>query len=270
MLAATRSGGRGVLGAARRKLTTLAAVRTSNIRLAFDETTAKRSFVAGLQEAEAEEAERVSACTTSQLLFEAFRKARRASKRAESLVSAGRERAALDHALAALAHSRSLDGEYGPSLTIEALRLVIISYTAQKNLKDAEPFARELFDRHKLLLGERHPSTLQPMQTLASILAANGRYREAAELLELLVAAFSKLYGAAHPFVHKAGALLDQAVHLAAPESASGDSSSAALGCSLTMPATQCFHDELWLSNFFDRPSTSLKTPWSVGQRLDN
>ena len=178
--------------------------------LHIEERSANRHFNLLKHAAEQEEREQVKD-EISHMLLEHFTKARRGSERAAALLHAGRQDEAEPHVLSALRDARGLVGTYGPGLIMASLRHVVELYTTRGRWEDAEPFARELIERHILVLGEKHPMTIEPMQVLASIWVANGRFREATELLERVVATCAETHGQAHPTTRRARSYLKHA-----------------------------------------------------------
>ena len=144
-----------------------------------------------------------------QLLFD---RARSSGERAKSLMRFGRLKEAEEQALEALRHSRGVERDYGAGLSVSALRRIVTLYTSQSRFRDVEPFARELVDRLTTLLGTRHPMTLEPMQSLATVMASDGRFRQAADLLAAVHLACLDLYGAAHPATRRVASRLQLAL----------------------------------------------------------
>ena len=131
------------------------------------------------------------------LAHQAFIKARASCERAASLVREGRDDQAEKHTLAALRYCRSR-GDDCRALCTRVLSLLVTSYTAQNRWVEAEPLARELVERQRIMLGDKHPSVMEPMQQLASIMVANGRFREAGDLLKVVIASCADVYGKRH------------------------------------------------------------------------
>lgn len=201
---------------------------------------ANRAFNAVLREAEKNEMERANGCAASQVLLRKFQDSRASCTRAESLIRMGRENDAEKHALEALRASRGLEpGENGRCLATTALRQLVTSYAAQYRFVDAEPYARELVDRQSASLGALHPGTVEPMSALASIVASNGRFREAVDLLQQVASKCTHIYGAAHPATRQARKRLEQAL--------ATDTEQGKLQCAIA------FRDNVWLDRFFEQ-----------------
>ena len=146
---------------------------------------------------------------------------------------AGRLAEAEKLALASLRDSRGVEKSYGSRLSIDALRRIVELYTAQARLSDAEPFTRELVDRLTHTLGTKHPMTLEPMHSLATMMAMDGRFRQAANMLKVIHDACTEIYGMGHPATQKAASRLKQALQADA----------------------ESFGDKLWLESFFEGPT---------------
>ncbi len=85
------------------------------------------------------------------------------------------------HLEAALAISREISGSDHPD-TITVMRDLADVLVDQRNLDDAETLSREMYDTCARIYGESHVATLDAMNHLAGILAANGSVVEAEEL----------------------------------------------------------------------------------------
>ena len=219
--------------------------RPSALMLHLDAQGAKRSYISAIREKEKEEKERASECEAAMLVHQSFIKARASCERAASLVRAGRDEQAEKHALAALRYCRSLGDDYR-TLCTRALSLLVTSYTAQNRWVDAEPLARELVERQRLTLGDKHPSTMEPMQQLASIMAANGRFREAGDLLKVVIASCADVYGNRHQATLAAQELLQLA------------SEGLARQLSGQRQRSDDLHEMVWLHRFFSHKSPAV------------
>ena len=113
-----------------------------------------------------------------------FRTAQRSAIRSSSLMRVGKLAEAEQQALMALRYARAVEVEGGPGMSLEALRCLVNLYTTQARFGDAEPYARELVERMTQTLGLKHPMTLEPMQSLATILATKGNFRQAGSILQ--------------------------------------------------------------------------------------
>lgn len=209
------------------------------------ETQAVRAWKEAFIETDNNEHERVKICEYAQTAYRKFRKAQEHCYRAASFVARGREEDVEKQALKALTYSRGIERDYGPQSSITALDLLVGSYVANGKYELAEPPARELVDRQRQILGDRHPSTIEPMQMLASLTAANGRLGEAARLFEAVQSSCADVYGNAHPTTLKVQSRLQQV--LDADAASRGTRMDAATAAS----SRKAFQDHMWLDHFF-------------------
>ena len=161
----------------------------------IEEKHAQRTFAKFVWEVEEMEKERVyrEEPLAGRQTHESFERARRSGMRASALSRAGRFADAETPSLLTLSLARRLERDFGPAMVMESLQRLVDLYTQLDRFHDAHAYCRELLDRQRATLGLLHPMTLEPMHTLAVILAREGRFREAplgraAERLLALVA----------------------------------------------------------------------------------
>eukprot|EP00966_Prymnesium_polylepis_P329088 7384835-Prymnesium_polylepis.1 len=125
-----------------------------------------------------------------------FNAALSGAARAESLQRAGRHAEAERAVRPALRLRWRADS---PQLATSALRTFVDALIAQGKLEEAEPYAQEAYDRQLLLLGEKHPKSIEAMVSLASCFMHRNKLVEAERYLGKAALACSDIYGEAHP-----------------------------------------------------------------------